>query len=88
MYSRIISIKISDSMLESLDREAERLGLSRSELIRYAIYRVLNDRLFPVRGDGGGLVARETSSDRMARASSSLGNGLKEIRRRRISIEL
>ena len=40
-YSRVASFKVAPSLLEELDVLARRLGVSRSDLIRAALLRVL-----------------------------------------------
>ncbi len=40
---RIVTFKIEPSKLEEIDRAAAKLGLSRSELIRYALERTIRE---------------------------------------------
>ncbi len=51
---RVVTFKLSDEVLESLDRLASRLGVSRSELIRTAIRLMLTSS-----SSGSGVRVRE-----------------------------
>lgn len=42
---RVVTFKIEPSKLETIDRVAMRLGLSRSELIRYALDKIIEQVL-------------------------------------------